>query len=70
MHKSIFANRFGLIISIVHISLLPSTAAWAQKTPINNAGSGTQQVIVTNNAAQPVPVTMAQPGSQVPGGLS
>ena len=62
MHKFNFANRFGLAISFVFLSLFPPTSALAQKTSAA-AGSGTQQVIVTNTAAQPVPVTMQQPGS-------
>lgn len=57
MNKSIFAYRFGLTTAIVMLSLFISTAAFAGTG--NNtaaAGSGPQQVVVTNTAAQPVPM--------------
>ena len=57
MDKKILANRFGLAISFVFLSLFPSTAAWAQKTAISTASAqGPQQVIVANSTAQPVPM--------------
>jgi hypothetical protein len=48
MAKKILANRFGLIALI--LSLFASTAAFA--------GAGTQQVVVTNTTANPVPVAV------------
>ena len=57
MHKSIFANRSGLAISFVLLSLFPSTSAWAQKSTTSTAAAqGPQQVIVANTPAQPVPM--------------
>jgi hypothetical protein len=56
MSKLNFANRFGLAMSLVAMSLFSSTTAWAQKAPTGTAAAqGPQQVIVTNTAAQPVP---------------
>src|SRR5690348_5623299 len=55
VYKLSFANRFGLVASFFVVSLFPTTSAWAQKTA---AASGTQPVVVTNTAAQPVPVTV------------
>jgi hypothetical protein len=52
MNKKIFANRFGLTIALVVLSLIASTTAFAA------AGQGPQQVVVTNTSANPVPVTM------------
>ena len=56
MQKFISANRFGLAISFVFLSLFTCSSAFAQKTAA--AGSGPQQVVVTNTAAQPVPTTV------------
>lgn len=57
MDKKIFANRLGLAISFVFLSLFPSTAVWAQKTATTTASAqGPQQVVVTNTIAQPVPM--------------
>lgn len=64
MHK-IFENRFGLVLSLVLINLAPLTSAWAQKT---GAASGTaQQVIVTNTAAQPIPMVGLITEADAPG---
>jgi hypothetical protein len=65
MHKLAFANRFGLVASFFMVSLFPSTSAWAQKTTGTAAAQGPQQVIVTNTAAQPVPmVGLVKDGDQ------
>jgi hypothetical protein len=57
MHKPLLADRFGLAISFVFLSLFPSTSAWAQKTAMTAAAAqGPQQVIVSNTTAQPVPM--------------
>jgi hypothetical protein len=48
MKKTIFANRFGLV-ALMSLSLFASTAF---------AGNGTSQVVVTNTAANPVPVAV------------
>ena len=48
MTKRIFANRFGLIVLML-LSLFASTAF---------AAGGTSQVVVTNTAANPVPVAV------------
>ncbi|HEX6880486.1 MAG TPA: hypothetical protein VF135_08990 [Terriglobales bacterium] len=51
MDKKIFANRLGLAISFVFLTVFPSASAWGQKA------GGPQQVVVTNTAAQPIPMS-------------
>lgn len=50
MNKKIIANRFGLVV-LMSLSLFASTSAFAA------AAQGPQQVVVTNSAAQPVPMS-------------
>jgi len=57
MNKNFFANRFGLAISFVCLSLFPSTFAWAGAAGNTASAQGPQQVVVANTAAQPVPVS-------------
>jgi hypothetical protein len=57
MDKNSFANRFGLAISFVFLSLFPTASAWAQRsTTMTASAQGTQQVVVSNTPAQPVPM--------------
>jgi hypothetical protein len=56
--QKLLANRFGLAISFIFLSLFPSTVAWAQKSTAGTAtAQGPQQVVVTNTAAQSVPIS-------------
>jgi len=55
MRKANLANRFGLVASFF-VSLFPTTSAWAQKTSGTATVQGPQQVVVTNTAAQPIPI--------------
>src|SRR6266545_4194608 len=57
MNLKMFANRFGLAILFVFLSLFPSTSAWAQKSMTTAVSAqGPQQVVITNTTAQPVPM--------------
>lgn len=57
MDRKIFAKLFWLITAFVTLSLIICTAAFAGTGSTNTASAQSpQQVVVSNSAAQPVPM--------------